>query len=113
MKWGMGAWKIMSNETGKSIDKLFDGLDEYEFAALITYAGLKYAALAMNLEVPNNIYQVQQWLDDGNADLFSKIGRAFADSKFMGKTMREYIAAMEEEAGDKKKAEKVKRSLRT
>ena len=94
LKFGMGAWKLIAEERGKPLEELFSGLDDFEFISMVTFAGLKFAALAdyTDLPAPKNVYVVYDWLNDAPPEIYKQIGKAFADSKIVGQTMRDYMA---------------------
>jgi len=105
IKFGMGAWKLIADERQKPMAELFAGMDEIEFIATITYAGLKFACLAgyTELQPPESIHYVYDWLDEANTETYETIGKCFAESRIMGQTMKDYIANVQAGEAVKKK----------
>ena len=81
------------------------GLSETEFVAWITYGGIKHAALAgyTNNKPPENIHYIYELMDDLTGEQMGLIGKTFAESKVIGRTMKELIDAA---AGNDKKKRK-------
>jgi hypothetical protein len=94
LKFGMGAWQIISQERGKPIEELFTGLGYMDFIALTTWAALRcaYVCEYTKVEPPKDIIVVFDWLGDCDVETYKQIGKAFGDSKMIGETMREYMA---------------------
>lgn len=105
VKFGMGAWAIIAQERGKPMEELFTGLSETEFIAWITYGGIKHAALAgyTKNKPPENIHYIYELMDNLTDKQMRLLGKTFAQSKVIGRTMKELIDAA---AGDDKKKAK-------
>jgi len=63
IKFGMGAWKIFTGITGKSLDEM-GSINWIEFSGYIIFAGLKQAALVSGKPVDFNPEKVFDWLDE-------------------------------------------------
>ena len=101
IKFGMGAWKIFTEVTGKSLDRMGD-FNWIEFSGAIIYAGLLQAALSADKEHDFNVNQVYDWLDDMPDETYKAIMKTLADSRVLGRTFKEMIAGQQSEP-DKKK----------
>ena len=91
LKFGMGAWKIISEQTGLSLDKMGE-IPPSDFPALIIFAGAKQAALADNKQVDFNINNVYDWLDEITPELLEQIIKCLGESKLMGRTFNDFLS---------------------
>jgi len=106
IKFGMGAWKIFTDTTGKQLDQMGE-INWIEFSGAIIYAGLTQAALVSGRAMDFNINQVYDWLDDMPDETYKSIMATLAESRVLGQTFKEMIAATQTEAEpDKKKVKK-------
>lgn len=103
IKFGMGAWKIFTDTTGKQLDQMGD-INWIEFSGAIIYAGLMQAALVSGRSMDFNINQVYDWLDDMPDETYKSIMATLAESRVLGRTFKDMIAATQtENEPDKKK----------
>ncbi len=102
IKFGMGAWKIFTDVTGKSLDQM-GGINWIEFSGAIIYAGLMQAALVSGRDRDFIINDVYDWLDDMPDETYKSIMATLAESKVLGKTFKDMIAG-QATGPDKKKA---------
>lgn len=106
IKFGMGAWKIFTEATGKRLDQMGE-INWIEFSGAIIYAGLMQAALVSGRERDFNLNQVYDWLDDMPDETYKAIMKTLAESKVLGRTFKEMLNGQETEP-DKKKASSAK-----
>lgn len=101
IKFGMGAWKIFTEVTGKSLDQMGE-INWIEFSGVIIYAGLMQAALVSGRERDFTLNHVYDWLDEMPDETYKAIMATLAESKVLGRTFKDMIAGQETEP-DKKK----------
>ncbi len=102
IKFGMGAWKIFTDVTGKSLDQMGE-INWIEFSGAIIYSGLMQAALVSGRDRGFIINDVYDWLDDMPDETYKAIMATLAESKVLGRTFKDMIAGQATEP-DKKKA---------
>ena len=102
IKFGMGAWKIFTEITGKSLDEM-GSINWMEFSGSIIFAGLKQAALVNSTPIDFNEAEVMNWLDEINDETYKSIMRTLAESKVLGRTFKDMVQAQSEPETVKKK----------
>lgn len=102
VKFGMGAWKIFTEITGKSLDQM-GSINWIEFSGYIIYAGLKQAALVNGDPVDFTPEKVFDWLDEIEDETYKSIMRTLAESKVLGRTFKDMVQAQSEPETVKKK----------
>lgn len=102
IKFGMGAWKIFTEITGKSLDDM-GNINWIEFSGYIIYSGLKQAALANGKPIDFNPEKVFDWLDETSDETYKEIMRTLAESKVLGRTFRDMVKSQPEPETVKKK----------
>jgi hypothetical protein len=106
IKFGMGAWKIFTQVTGKSLDEMSD-INWLEFSGAIIYAGLMQAALTTGRDRDFVIENVYDWLDEMPDETYKAIMATLAESKVLGRTFADIIKSQQPDeatAPEKKKA---------
>jgi len=102
IKFGMGAWKIFTQITGKSLDEM-GSINWIEFSGYIIYAGLKQAALVENKPIDFVPEKVFDWLDVIDDETYKLIMRTLAESKVLGRTFKDMMKSQAEPETVKKK----------
>jgi len=105
VKFGMGAWDIISKGIGKPVSSMFTGIEEHEFLAWLIYGGLNYAHRAGydNSKSIGSHYEAFDLLDEMDSEQMKQLAQVFLESKILGQTMGDYIKASAELNEKKKK----------
>lgn len=105
VKFGMGAWHIISKELGKPISEMFTNIDENEFVASLLFGGVNYAHKAgyEGAKPISSLYEAFDLLDNMNSEQLKQLAQTFLESRVMGQTMTDYIKAASEQTEKKKK----------
>ena len=105
VKFGMGAWDIISKGLDKPIAEMFVGLQEHEFLAWLIFGGLNYANRAGydNGKSISSHYEAFDLLDNMDAEQMKQLAQAFMESKILGQTIADHIKSATELNENKKK----------
>lgn len=85
LKFGMGAWRFVSEVTGLPMNK-FDEIDPLILPVYLIYGGAKHAALCQNEPVDFNAHDVFDWVDSMPQQTLSDIMQCVMTSKLLGNT---------------------------
>jgi len=105
IKFGMGAWKIFTDATGKQLDNIGE-INWIEFSGAIIYAGLMQAALVSGRARDFSIELVYDWLDELPDESYKAIMKTLADSRVLGRTFKDLLKTQQADEPDKKKVKK-------
>jgi len=105
IKFGWGAWDLISKGLGKPISSMFIGMGEHEIMAWMIYGGLNYAHRAGydNSKSIGSHYEAFELLDEMDSEQMNKLVNVFLESKVLGQTMGDYNKASDELNEKKKK----------
>ena len=105
VKFGMGAWKIISGVTGKPITQMLIGLPDEEILALILFGGINHAYKAeyKNAKQLGNLHNAYDLTDEMTSEQMKQLAQAFLESKQLGQTMADYTETASELNEKKKK----------
>lgn len=120
LQWGMGALEIYCDLMECDLDGLgmiddaSNALQMQKAIVALIYAGIKNGCEVNELEFDVTLPKLRVCLDDMEQAKFKAIMDDFANSKYLGKTLREHLyGELQETVADNKKKGKASRSPRS
>jgi hypothetical protein len=117
LQWGMGALEIYCDLMECDLDGLgmvedrTKPLQMQKAISTLVYAGIKNGCEVNDIDCQLTMAKLRVYLDDAPQEQFEAIMKDFADSKYLGKTIRQHLYGdLVVEETDKKKAKPAKRT---